>query len=83
MTDLDDFVLTLIQDKAPIKAVDLALEIAKHRHGIGERDITETLERLVSAGLVKEVEYVLPNMAYRVKSMYFPEGTELRIVTPK
>jgi DNA-binding HxlR family transcriptional regulator len=80
MTELDEYVIRIVEDKAPIKAVDLAVEIATHRHGVAEKDITETLNRLVAAGMIKEVEYVLPKMSYRVKSMYFPEGSSIKVV---
>lgn len=81
MTDLDQYIMSVVEDKAPIKGVDLAVEIAKHQHGVTETDITQSLGRLAAAGLIQEIEYVLPKMSYRVKSIYFPEGTKLKVIS--
>jgi len=41
------------------------------------------IEELVQNGDLIELEYVVPTMDYRCKSLYFPKGTELRVVNKK
>jgi hypothetical protein len=77
MTELDEFIKMAVNDKGPIKGVDLALEVVKHNHGMSPSDITQAIERLVRDEEVVELEYVLPEMSYRTKSLYFPKGTKL------
>lgn len=38
------------------------------------------LDELVEAGQIVEVEYVLRDIEYHTKSMYFPAGTSIHIV---
>ena len=40
-------------------------------------DVIELLDELIGEGRLVEVEYVLPAMSYRVKSLLFPAGTEI------
>lgn len=57
-----------------IKAVQLAVEeeiITK----LQDYAVPELMEELVAEGRVIEIEYVLPEMTYRVKSFYLPPGT--------
>lgn len=77
MTSLDQFIKSVVEDRGPIKGVELALEVAKHQHGVGEGDFHEAIERLMKEGEIIELDYVLPSMDYRTKSMYFPKGTKL------
>jgi len=42
-------------------------------------DIPELLNEMVKEGQIMEIEYVLPEMNWRVKSFYLPAGTEARI----
>lgn len=37
--------------------------------------ILDTLENMVKEGSIIELEYILPSISYRVKSLYFPKGT--------
>lgn len=36
----------------------------------------DTLQFLPDTGEIIEIEYVIPHMSYRVKSLYFPIGTK-------
>lgn len=50
--------------------------------GFGEDfavDIPVVLETLINEGSLVEVEYVVPLMTYRVKSLLFPKGTNIVI----
>lgn len=46
------------------------------------RDLPAILEEMVSEGKLVEVEYLLPNMNYRIKSFLLPAGTVLNNVKP-
>lgn len=48
--------------------------------GFGENfavDVPVLLEKLVDDGSMIEVEYILPTMSYRVKSILFPKGSDI------
>lgn len=45
-------------------------------------DLPAILEEMVSEGKLVEVEYLLPNMNYRIKSFLLPAGTVLNNVKP-
>jgi hypothetical protein len=60
------------------KAIELLLKLPDWtRKGIYESsfDFVELIEEMVDEGTL--VEYVLPNMTYRIKSFLLPAGTEL------
>jgi hypothetical protein len=82
MTPLQEFISRMVEDKGPIKGVDLAVEVATHQHGSRPDEITEALADLVECGEIVEVEYILERMNYRVKSMYFPKGTKVNPRVP-
>jgi hypothetical protein len=48
-----------------------------------ESDVTEILDELVEEGRLIEIEYVLPNLSYTVKSFYLPAGSTVRVVHKK
>lgn len=85
---IKDAILKCVSDSAPIKGTSLVVEVtitvAKENKDViqnlsdGE-GIVNTISDLVKSGDLVEVEYVLPSMDYRAKSMYFPKGTEVRI----
>lgn len=66
---------TISRVTEPIKAIDLMLKLSKNDPETPWLDI---IELAVKNGELKELEYILPDMDYRVKSMLFPKGTELR-----
>lgn len=42
------------------------------------RDLPAIIEEMVSEGKLVEVEYLLPNMNYRIKSFLLPAGTVVK-----
>jgi hypothetical protein len=80
MTDLDNFILAVVND-GPIKGVDLALEVASKVRDITPDDVHQSIDRLIKEHKILEVEYVLPSMDYRAKSLYFPQGTQIRVLS--
>lgn len=43
-----------------------------------EQDILALILEMVDEGELVEVDYVLPNLNYRIKSFLLPKGTEVR-----
>jgi len=73
----------MINADGPIKGSELVVRFIK-RHvadpNIGAYDVTILLDALVTNGEIIEIEYTVPTMNYRVKSMYFPAGSEITIL---
>jgi hypothetical protein len=42
-------------------------------------NILQLIEDMVKEGRIREIEYVLPSLDYRVKSFYLPANTEVTI----
>lgn len=42
-------------------------------------DILPLIDELVTERRILELEYVLPDSNYRIRSIYFPKGTELKM----
>ena len=54
-----------------------ATELAAEHNLIGVKNLPQLLAELVKEGKILEVEYVLPNMKYRIKSFLLPAGTKV------
>lgn len=83
---LQEITKAFVASEGPIKATELAVLVASSEEGsrINRADhISDVIDQLVWAGEIIEVEYVLPHMNYRCKSMLFPAGTKVRIVNSK
>ena len=81
LTDrLTDAILYIVDSKGAIKSVDLAIAVVQLMHPIeyDSKDYLEMLKELVGGDKLVEIEYILPNMPDRVKSVYFPVGTITR-----
>lgn len=73
--------LEIIKNSTGIKSVELALKVMAEI-GPSKFDTDKfqlTLAQLVNGREIIEVEYVLPNVSYRTKAIYFPKGTRLGI----
>lgn len=74
---ISDLVLEIVNARGSVKIVDLTLSVINKLHPIdftGEEFIN-ILDELVEKGEILELEYVVPNMNYRVKSILFPKDT--------
>ena len=81
--DVRQLIIDTVNDTTGIKAVELICRVAPIIYESDCRlqgDITAMLEQLVKEGEVVELELLLPHANDRIKSMYFPKGTELRIM---
>lgn len=81
-------VLNIVNDSTGVKATELVASVVekvlRDESAKTEREyridfdmIAPVIHELVTKGEILEVEYVVPNMNYRIKSMYFPKGTLL------
>lgn len=74
-------ILDLIS-QGPIKATEIASDPLLIKSIIDSKldvDIGVLLNELVEQKRIVEIEYVLPQMHYRIKSLYLPKGTEISI----
>src|SRR5215831_16992399 len=86
--DLEKAILDIVREFQGIKATQLAAEIVPYcmNNGIsvdfsGEK-VLEAIRFLVERNQLIEIEYVLPDMDYRIKSFLLPRGTEVRLLQP-
>ncbi len=74
--------LDLVEGTTGIKGVELALALAERcverGHEIPSEGINAAMRNLVAEGRVVEVEYLVAETPYRVKSFYLPRGSEVR-----
>ena len=78
---LRDTILTSVNSHQGIKGVELVLNVMGCVGPVmfDDREYTLELSRLLDEGEIIEVEYSLPQMSYRIKSLYFPKGTQLHV----
>jgi len=76
---MKDIIINIVESSQGIKGVDLALKVMslvnpqKFDSGI----FASELVSLVTSGEILEIEYILPEMNYRVKSFYLSKGTKI------
>lgn len=75
---LREELLHLINTNTGINGVNLVLRVMGKLGptSFEHETFQEIIEELVKEGEVTELEYILPQMDYRMKSMYFPKGTK-------
>lgn len=64
-----------------IKATELVAQLASQfkTRLPPSTDVLGLLDKMVHDGEIVEVEYILPHLDFRIKSMYFPAGTSVSI----
>jgi len=92
---LIELIVEKVNTQGPVTAMKIYTEISGEIHqGIhGDYAITandtlavtnDAIQHCIDHGKIVELEYLLPQMEYRVKSLYFPAHTVfLRMKTPK
>lgn len=70
-------ILTTVNTRQGINGVHLVLNVMSivGPMKLENDEYNQELEKLVESGEIVELEYVLPQMDYRIKSIYFPKGT--------
>lgn len=79
--EIKKYIIELVEN-GPIKATEIAGHyplIKMVRESNLDLDIPILLNELVEQDRILEIEYVLPKMDYRIKSIYMPKGTEVVI----
>ena len=81
--DICSLICEIVNENPGINAIELTAKILKltlERLGtIPNMDFMEAIDRAVFTKHILEVEYVTPQMNYRIKSLYFPAGTEITV----
>jgi hypothetical protein len=77
-----EIIRRIVNESTGIKAVELATEVAIAMHEADERATTydiweDGLDPLIESGEILELEYVLQDMDYKLKSIFFPKGTKI------
>jgi hypothetical protein len=72
-------ILTTVNTRNGVNGVDLVLKCMGIINPLtfSNKDYIFILAELVSSGEIVELEFILPQMEYRLKSIYFPKGTKL------
>ncbi len=82
MLELRQVIKNLISIKQGVKAPELVVEVINTLIAEGQttsfdsEEYQAVINALVESGDVVEMEYILPHMEYRVKSIFFPKGTK-------
>lgn len=77
---LREAILTTVNTRNGVNGVDLVLNcMGLFGPWFEDKDYMFLLAELVSSGEIVELEFILPSMDYRVKSIYFPKGTKLYV----
>jgi hypothetical protein len=73
--------LKIVQLRGAVTATELAVTVAGNLYPTtySGKDYINYLDTLVKKGVIKEVQYVLPDQLDRIKSVYFPAGTRLEL----
>lgn len=78
-------IIELVKNNCPIKAVELALEtsvwVHENKMKLETKDYYEYLSELQNSGDIIEVSYVLSDSDYKERSIYFPKGTQIEVLT--
>jgi len=74
---IKETIVQIITDSTGIKATELAIKIVEKTipESITADMITNCIGELVKEHKIHEIAFVLPQMSYRIKSIYFPIGT--------
>ena len=79
--DLKKSIISTVNDSRGIAATELVAKFVCHIHEYEYEcdceNIPELIQELVDGGEIFELEYILPSLDYRIKSMYFPKGTRI------
>lgn len=81
--DLEEIVCEVLGQSPGTIGARLVSEVIslvfKRTGNIPPENLMNLLDQMVAAGRIVEVEYVVPSMDYRIKSLYFPAGTTVSV----
>ena len=79
--DVNKKILEIVEERPGIKATELVVPLVVwlfenyDPKDYNEIDLVQSLYDLADKEEIIELSYVLPNMQYRTKSLFFPKGT--------
>lgn len=73
-------IVTIVNDEPGITAVRLLLKLKEYNKDYIELNFPVLIDVLVKEQKLVEVEYTLPTMSYRAKSLFFPSGTTIKVL---
>jgi len=79
---LPETIIRIVNNNQGLKGTELVLKLMSADLNIEATTLLKAIDEVVQDGEIIEVEYTLPtmnSMNYRVKSMYFPKGTVIKI----
>lgn len=86
MADRDtikETILNIVKGSNGCKMIELASNVSLYNElrlaNLETTDITKIIDEMICSNLLIEIEFVLPDMDYRVKSFLVPGDTEIRI----
>ena len=68
-------IIQVIADSQGCKSAELVAKLANNCSDALEFEIPALLEELFNEKKIEEMEYILPNIPHRIKSLFFPAGT--------
>lgn len=84
---IEDKIIEIVKDYPGINRVSLVVKLYQRMNGLDQSQLLEEdfsieqlLDRMVKNNSIISIEYSTPNMDYRIKSIYFPKGSQLKIV---
>jgi hypothetical protein len=82
MEKLKEILEAIINNSTGIKAIELACEIADfiHTNNYDSNQIQQSIEELLADEKICELEFIIPKLDYKIKSIYFPRGTKANLI---
>jgi len=74
---IKEAILDIVNSNSGIKAVDLIIEVSTVYPNLSYDEFSAEIAKLIHEEGIIELEYTLPDMYYRIKSIYFPKGTTI------
>lgn len=74
---MKEIITNIVNSSQGIKAVELVLKVMEEINPVkfDEKEYNKCLTELINNKEIVEIEYILHQMDYRIKSIYFPKGT--------
>ena len=89
LKEMHALIREIVTEKPGIKGTELITDVLTEmylkgqgyaEHFAPDLEPVDAINTLVKQGDIVEIEYCVPVMSYRIKSLYFPKGTEIKRV---
>jgi hypothetical protein len=78
MSEIEEAILEIVA--FGIKATEIPVKLAEKDPNLISMFDPRIVQKMVDAGRLVEVEYVLPQLEFRAKSFLLPVGTVVRVI---